>query len=791
MDENILPQENFAHEIFQNLIFNEDNFNNQQTEDNQQQQEPDQQAQDDPFKTLKEKLRGSLGAIIECQPRLSPAEFLLNSLTLVTHFRMNMSQFEGVMKLVNTLFVEKVVPDTRYLLDKLFKSMSGIHYHFVCSDCLDYIGEFDNTIIREVQCKNASCQKVNEISNLNDSSFFVTFDLPSQIEILLSKDNVFDNLKNPYDLVNNEVPLIMRDLYDGSVYQKFVASLLPRTDVRHITMCFSVDGAALYTSSSCQIWPLFVSVLELPPKIRDHNLLLGGLWFSKCHAKQDVFLIPFAKECQKLSDHGFQVTVRGEIVKMKAHLLCCCADAPARAGVQAIHQHGGGFCCHWCLHPSENRQFAILDYVPQPRTEEELITDGTAAMVMDGSRDNSVNGVTGLSPLLNVKTMDMVDGIILEYFHACAHGICKSFLKAWLGEDGCDKTILYYIGTPLILEKLNSFLDSIKLPVEARRSARKLTEVGQWKGREFENFILYTSIPLLRTTLRPRYLQHWMKFVQAMHFLLQEEATESEFKKAEDLLLEFGREVANLYPDRYLTYNLHIVTWHLVQNCRRWGPAWCINGYSFEAGNKLLKGQIHANLGVASQVCRAQSHFKSLEILQNEVATAFSDRFRRDIEKKTDGKCIIISEDKYHGPEKRFKPTRQETFLCHQKAVDPDDFVQVSKLVHRSRVFTATSRSKEFYNNVALLQNGDFFLIKKIIVSQEQGEGFLIGNKIVTVPAFTLRNVTAAEICVKLVSYIHQESSLVLPSDLKIPCARFTLPHGDFVIKVPNVYNTT
>lgn len=299
-DENLFLQDNDQQELFQHL-FNDDN------EEGRQEEELDQQAQD-PFKTLKEKLRGCLAAIIDTQPRLSVGEFMLNALTLVKHFRMNMAQFEGVMKLVNTLFPEKVVPDTRYLLDKLFKSVAGFHYHFVCSECLDYIGEFDNNVTREVQCRNASCLKVSQISNLNEASFFVMFDLPPQIEILLCKDQNFEHLKNPFDLINNQQPVQMKDLYDGTVYQKFAKSLLPRSnDIRHITCCFSVDGAALYTSSKCQIWPLFVSILELPVKIRDHNLLLGGLWFSKCHAKQDVFLIPFAKHFQQLSDHGFHI----------------------------------------------------------------------------------------------------------------------------------------------------------------------------------------------------------------------------------------------------------------------------------------------------------------------------------------------------------------------------------------------------------------------------------------------------------------------------------------------------
>lgn len=270
----------------------------------------------------------------------------------------------------------------------------------------------------------------------------------------------------------------------------------------------------------------------------------------------------------------FILIIRGEVVHMKAHLLCCCADAPARAAVQGIiHQHGGAFCCNWCLHPAANRKFASLDYVPDLRTQEEIVADGSAAMVLDG-RDNSVNGVTGLSPLLTVKSINIVDGMILEYFHATAHGIAKTLLSS------------------------------------------------------------YTSIPLLTSTLRPRYLQHWAGFVQAMHYLLQEIVREDQRQRAEELLTNFGKKMELLYPDKYLTYNLHTVTSHLAENCQRWGPAWSINGYSFENGNKILKGQIHANLGIASQVCRAQSHSKSLDILETQTGTVFSAKFRSDIEKK-------------------------------------------------------------------------------------------------------------------------------------------------------------
>lgn len=740
------------------------------------------------YKKLKEKLCGALHVIIPNQPKISCSEFLLNALTLVTHFKMNFAQFEGLMKLVNTLFQDKVVPETRHLLDKLFMSMSGIHYHFVCSYCKDYIGEFDHTVVTEVFCEN--CERVTSIGNLNDCIFFVMFDLPIQTEVLFSDDEIFQSLKNPFDLINSQEPFVMSDVHDGSVYQNFIKFLGPRTNVRHISACFGVDGASPYTSSNMQLWPIFVNILELAPEVRAHNLLLGGLWFGKGHPQMDVFLIPFVEHCKKLSKDGFKIIRKGEEIFMKLHLLGCCADAPARADVQCIHVHGGSFSCHWCLHPSEHRRYDLLNYEPECRTRQEMIDDGAVAVALEDPT-MFVNGVKGLSPLLTVPTMHIVDGMVLEYFHAAAHGIAKTFLGAWLGDDGCED-VPYYIGSPANLDKLNKLVKCIHLPVEARRAARDFEDWADWKGKELDNFISFHSVPLIEKLLPLPYVKHWVMFVQAMHFLLQEQVTLNNLEQAHVLLREFGRKVPELYPERHMTYNLHIISRHLAENSRRWGPLWSMNGYCFEDGNRILMSKIHANKGIASQVCRALSHIKCLEILRSHVSTPFTKKFQSDIEKKTVNSCMYVLNDKYFGPQKSFNPTNEEIFICNQKGIQLESFVQVQKLIHQHCVFTASkTRASQTDNSVALLKNGDIILTEKIIVSEQLSEGYLIGRKVRTAPHLKAPDVNHRDAFLKIVSSIDRESVFILPSELRIVCARMTFPHGDYIVKVPNIYNTS
>lgn len=291
------------------------------------------------FSNLKQMLKGKFSETITVLPKISAAELFLNSLNLIKLYKLNHSQAEGIMMLVNSIFQENILPPTRHLLDKLVKSSCGAHYHFVCNKCKHVIGEKDYEVIRSVECE--VCSTVNQISNLSQSTFFVIFDMPVQFEVLFNDKKIRSVLKNPLDLVNNANNESIKDIYDGTMYQKFASKLQPGDIFRHISCCLSIDGSPLFKTNSKEIWPIFVNVLELPPKERGHNLLLGGIWFGRKHPIMDIFLPPFIEHMNALTLNGFQIHVENVIWHMKAHLLSCCADAPARAAVQFVHQHNG------------------------------------------------------------------------------------------------------------------------------------------------------------------------------------------------------------------------------------------------------------------------------------------------------------------------------------------------------------------------------------------------------------------------------------------------------------------
>lgn len=137
-------------------------------------------------------------------------------------------------------------------------------------------------------------------------------------------EEVRKNLSTPKQLLEKCVPNLMKDMYEGQCFKKFVASL-PEGDFNAMSFIVSTDGSPLFKSSNFSIWPFFVSINELPPLIRMKILLLGGLRFGNKKPHMDLYLEPLVNHLKKL-EAGFLLQFGGERIEMHAYtyirLLC-------------------------------------------------------------------------------------------------------------------------------------------------------------------------------------------------------------------------------------------------------------------------------------------------------------------------------------------------------------------------------------------------------------------------------------------------------------------------------------
>ena len=93
---------------------------------------------------------------------------------------------DDLCKIINSFFDSRIIPDTRYLLDKLFYPGENLHYHAVCPDCKTYRGKFDKSK-RTIYCQ--ICEKHVNLKDPTYRDFFITFDIHNKFQRLIETNN--------------------------------------------------------------------------------------------------------------------------------------------------------------------------------------------------------------------------------------------------------------------------------------------------------------------------------------------------------------------------------------------------------------------------------------------------------------------------------------------------------------------------------------------------------------------------------------------------------------------------
>lgn len=213
----------------------------------------------------------------------------------------------------------------------------------------------------------------------------------------------------------------------------------------------------------------------------------------------NAFLPPLFDILNKLAEEGIKVTIKSENRIIKFYTLACSVDSQCRCSIQGTKQCNGFFGCPWCIHPGTSDPFSkVFRYLvripePKPRNHEwmkklMLCADGDPKWI-------PVFGIKKPSVLLKLKNFDVVSGLIVDYMHCVLIGVAKKILDLLLGTVDSE-----------VLSKLYEF---IKLPSHVRRMTRPLNERKYWVAKDWENFLLFYSIPLVDIVLEKNDLQYW------------------------------------------------------------------------------------------------------------------------------------------------------------------------------------------------------------------------------------------------------------------------------------------
>lgn len=262
-----------------------------------------------------------------------------------------------------------------------------------------------------------------------------------------------------------------------------------------------------------------------------------------------LFQDAFVDAVNNLSEKGFNLEHHGRAKTFKAFCICCAVDAVARAPMQGIMQFNAYHGCNWCLQKGErvlNSTKYPVQQTVQERTELQMIQDMEQAVA--GGRP--VNGVRTVSPLIRLEHFNIVWGFVPDYMHCILLGVARQFMELWLNDTNCK----FYIGPQQGV--IDTRVMVITPPADVKRMPRPTRERKFWKAKEWENWLLYYSLPVLEGIADRSCVQHWACLVEALHIMLQKEITSSQLTVCEELLLKVHVRAELLYGKSCMSFNI-------------------------------------------------------------------------------------------------------------------------------------------------------------------------------------------------------------------------------------------
>ncbi|XP_013380319.1 uncharacterized protein LOC106151541 [Lingula anatina] len=386
------------------------------------------------------------------------------------------------------------------------------------------------------------------------------------------------------------------------------------------------DGVPLFKSSKVGLWPLFLSINELPyhDRLKPENLLFAGLWYGKSKPSMSVYLEPFYESLKKLREEGISVNCEhcAKSFVVKGILLCGTCDLPAKCLMMNMAQFNGRFGCPKCKQEGvvvktgkgHTRTFPFQENsIDGPkRSHEEFIEHGENAF----TSSSSVFGVKGPSWWVNISA-DIINGTAIDYMHTVLLGIVRRLLKLWFDPKFSSEPY----SASRFVDIADKRLACIRPPYFIKRHPRSIKDHSQyWKASECRSWLFYYSVPVLFGVLQKEYFEHYLLFVDAMFIMNLDSISPEDLLHCEELLIKFSCLFSSLYGVSHMSANLHQML-HLHDVVRQLGPLWVYSCFSFESMNGKLLKLFHGTQSPAIQIANAVSTLIKLPILEQNIDT--------------------------------------------------------------------------------------------------------------------------------------------------------------------------
>lgn len=494
---------------------------------------------------------------------------------LVLGLRHNLSWEAQIdmLKMFNAIYGDNTIKVTKYSYLKLLDTeRENISFHIYYPDCEIYLGK------KKELKGNEICISCNADINISDSlNFFVSVSLESQLQ-KLTKDNDFVHAVMNHRFNRNNIKEdALEDLYDGDEYKKHFEKEGILSSPYNFSYSFFTDGIHTGKSNNKTLWPIYLTINELPISERNKYVLLAGLYIGNKGPNQNVFLQPFINEA-KLSTEGFRWFHNDKEIISKVIPLCCIADSVARYQLLNFQSFAAYYGCTFCYQKSERtrrgQRFTISIHPAKERTLKSTKKDLLQAYQRKDETKKSkrqYRGVKGFSPLMSLHFFNFMTGFVVDYMHNILLGVTKLHTELILQSTRKKFwNISESVGINHLLSTIDERLLNICPPSSITRTPRSIKDIARWKASEWRAWLLFYSVPCLKGLLKKKYMNHFAMLSIATNILLQKSVTREEVFQAQKLFLIYMYFFQKYFDKENMVYNIHLLS-HICKGVLNWG----------------------------------------------------------------------------------------------------------------------------------------------------------------------------------------------------------------------------
>jgi len=190
---------------------------------------------------------------------------MLLILTIAIRHNLNMSCLADIINVINLHCPTHGLKKNSIFKFKKFFSLKkfNIKKHYYCATC-------DRELEDHNICPLCTKQK---------NSYFIQMPVIDHLKEMLSRDGFYNSLQKRFQ---RPIDQNISDIYDGSMYKYWMNNEFLKNP-HNFSLSWYTDGVPVFKSTQISMWPIYLTINELPFKDRKtpENTLLLGLWFGK------------------------------------------------------------------------------------------------------------------------------------------------------------------------------------------------------------------------------------------------------------------------------------------------------------------------------------------------------------------------------------------------------------------------------------------------------------------------------------------------------------------------------